>query len=89
MAAAEKTTVERVVTEEGFTLKLTVNEAETLVAVLAQVGGDPVTSPRGLAEGVLTSLMGAGVRGYWPTKIDHPSSLTRGHITFMDYPAED
>ncbi|GAB1326939.1 hypothetical protein [Streptomyces sennicomposti] len=35
MAVAEKTTVERVVTTDGFTLKLTVEEAETLVAVLA------------------------------------------------------
>ncbi|MFE0326304.1 hypothetical protein ACFW08_05745 [Streptomyces sp. NPDC058960] len=89
MAAAEKTTIARVVMEDGFTLKLTVDEAETLVAVLACVGGSPDTSPRGLAEGVLKSLIDVGVRNYWPRLSDHPASLTRGSVQFNDYAAED
>ncbi|MFD5161013.1 hypothetical protein ACFWMJ_23540 [Streptomyces hawaiiensis] len=88
MATAEKTTVERVVTEDGFTLKLTVDEAETLVAVLAQVAGSPTTSPRGLAEGVLKVLVESGVRTYWPRIAGHPANLTRGAVRFDDYPEE-
>ncbi|MFF9525393.1 hypothetical protein ACF1DV_25940 [Streptomyces achromogenes] len=86
MAVAEKTTVERVVTEDGFTLKLTVDEAETLVAVLARVGGSPHESPRGNAEAVMKALSGAGVRNYWVE--DHPSDLASGSIQFADYGTE-
>ncbi|MET9126930.1 hypothetical protein [Streptomyces sp. NPDC004528] len=85
MASAEQATVERVVTEKGFTLKLTVDEAETLVAVLARVGGSPSDSPRGLSEGVMDSLVSAGVRSHFPTSAGHPTNLARGSINFDDY----
>lgn len=86
MAVAEKTTVERVVTEAGFTLKLTVEEAETLVAVLARVGGSSAESPRGHAGDIIEALQAAGVRDYW---VDgHPSGLASGSIQFRDYPTE-
>ncbi|WP_432157794.1 hypothetical protein [Streptomyces sp. bgisy153] len=89
MATAEKTTVERVVTETGgFVLKLTVDEAETLVAVLSQVGGDPTASPRGVAEHVLETLVESGVRTYWPRVAGHPANLARGSVRFDDYPEE-
>ncbi|MEU1037663.1 hypothetical protein [Streptomyces sp. NPDC005907] len=88
MAVAEKTTVERTVTEEGFTLKLTVDEAETLVAVLARVGGSPDQSPRGNAESVLDALIAAGARTYYPQPQGHPVHLLRGFVAFDDYPAE-
>jgi predicted RecB family endonuclease len=88
VATAEKTTVERVVTEEGFTLKLTVDEAETLVAVLSQVGGSPSRSPRGVAERVLETLVEAGARTYYPRPVGHPVNLARGSVRFDDYPAE-
>ncbi|MEU0860642.1 hypothetical protein ABZ352_35545 [Streptomyces griseofuscus] len=87
MAVAEKTTVERVVTEDGFTLKLTVEEAETLVAVLSRVGGSPYTSPRKHAGAVLDALREAGTRAYWED--DHPPDQATGSIQFDDYPVED
>jgi hypothetical protein len=46
MAKAEKTTLERIVKEEGVTLHLTMDEVRTLVAVATMVSGDAVTSPR-------------------------------------------
>ncbi|MGW2950753.1 hypothetical protein [Streptomyces eurythermus] len=88
MAAAEKTTVERVVTTTGFTLKLTVDEAEALVAILARVGGSPYTSPRGRTQNIMDALRDAGARDYWRTP-DHPSSLATGSVQFADYPTEE
>ncbi|KUF18838.1 hypothetical protein [Streptomyces silvensis] len=88
MATAEKSTVERVVTEEGFVLHLSTAEAETLVAVLAHVGGDPEESPRGDAERVLNALRDSGVRNFYPKHTDHPSRLAHGSITFDDYATE-
>ncbi|MEV0444042.1 hypothetical protein AB0I84_18745 [Streptomyces spectabilis] len=88
MAIAEKHTVERVVTEESFALTLSVAEAETLVAVLAHVGGDPDESPRGKAESVLEALMATGVRTYYPSPADHPNALARGSVVFNDYETE-
>lgn len=89
MAKAEKTTVERVVLEDGFTLKLTVDEAETLVAVLARVGGSPSVSPRGKSGDVLTALLDAGVRDYYPAADDHPVRLATGSVQFNDYVVGD
>lgn len=86
MAQAEKTTVERVVIEEGFTLKLTVGEAEALVAVLAKVGGSPADSPRGDTENVLKALRAAGSRDYWSE--NHPLKYVRGSLQFADYNEE-
>lgn len=56
MAKAEKTTVEKVVTEDGTVL--TLNEAETraVYAALLRVGGDPTESPRGLIDGVRDAI---------------------------------
>ncbi|MEU3986109.1 hypothetical protein AB0F77_39635 [Streptomyces sp. NPDC026672] len=88
MAHAEKTTAERVVKEAGFTLKLTVDEAEALVAVLAQVGGDRESSPRTHSEGVLEVLVDAGVRTYYPAGPGHPARLLRGVTIFDDYSEE-
>jgi len=88
VATAEKITVERVVTEEGFVLKLTVDEAETLVTVLSRVGGNPIFSPRGKTEGVLSALIEAGAPNYWPNKPGRPSGLAEGTVQFRDYPEE-
>lgn len=86
MAVAEKTTIERVVTEDGFTLKLSVNEAEALVAVLARVGGSPTDSPRGDAKSVLRALQNAGSRDYLSE--GHPLRYLRGSMQFADYDEE-
>jgi len=63
MAKAEKTKIERVITEEGVVLQLTMPEARALFAILWRVGGSPVTSPRGLADGIRNALTEAAT-GY-------------------------
>ncbi|MGV9546821.1 hypothetical protein [Streptomyces ardesiacus] len=74
------------VTESGFTLKLSIDEAEALVAVLANVGGSPTESPRGDVESVLKALQSAGSRDYWSD--GHPLKYLSGSMQFADYDEE-
>ncbi|MGW1673272.1 hypothetical protein [Streptomyces sp. NPDC002324] len=68
MAEAKRTIIEQEVTETkkvpAVTLTLTVEEAETLMAVGAKVGGDRYTSPRKHYEAVTKALRNAGVRDF-------------------------
>lgn len=57
-------TVERIITEEiddGVVLTLTQNEADTLADVLRCIGGDPLTTRRGVTSKILRALEGAGI----------------------------
>lgn len=89
MATAEKTTIERVVEDEGFQLSLSVAEAETLIAVITVVGGSRDT-PREHTDSVYEALKSAGVRDWckpgWGVERwgDHPSDLISGRLTFSE-----
>ncbi|MGI5196952.1 hypothetical protein ACQEVY_25535 [Streptomyces sp. CA-288835] len=68
MAEAAKTTVsktiERVEKVPAITLTVSIEEAETLMAVGAKIGGDPEHSPRKHYAAVTEALRDAGVRDY-------------------------
>ncbi|MGW0575795.1 hypothetical protein ACWD25_07450 [Streptomyces sp. NPDC002920] len=74
MAEAKRTTVEqevkRVEKVPGITLTLTHEEAETLLAVGAKIGGDNVGTPREHFESIISALKKAGARDF--TANNHP-----------------
>ncbi|MEU9404757.1 hypothetical protein AB0E08_03440 [Streptomyces sp. NPDC048281] len=87
MAEAKRATVDqevkRVEKVQGITLTLTMEEAETLIAVGAKIGGDKVATPRAHIESVIAALRKAGVRDFTannhPFQNIHPGSV----ITFQ------
>jgi hypothetical protein len=79
MAEATKST--KVVREDEFTLKLTTDEAETLTAILAKVGGDSKRTPRGHAETIAKALALAGVRNFTADG-EHPFKYLNGSLMF-------
>jgi hypothetical protein len=82
MAEAKKRIeiVQRPVEEHvGFTLELSVEEAEALQAVLSKVSGSETKSPRGLIQNIYSALAFQGV--HYDNKA---YSLARGNVDF-DY----
>ncbi|MFI2909441.1 hypothetical protein ACG2OD_14445 [Streptomyces sp. PDY-4] len=61
---AEATKKTRTVATEVVTLTLSVEEAETLMAVGAKIGGDRSNSPRKHYDSVVAALSKAGVRDF-------------------------
>lgn len=96
MASAEKRVERRVIEDMTVILKLDEDEARTLGAVLALVGGSRKTSPREHVVAILNALREARVlRGLGSpfemvsTDVEsgsHPSALAAGQIRFSDYP---
>ncbi|MEU6704742.1 hypothetical protein [Streptomyces wuyuanensis] len=83
MAEAQKTT--RTVVEKTFTLTLSVDEAETLMAVGAKIAGDQVDSPRKHFEAIVRALGKAGARDFTASKYEeHPHRLLTGGLTFKN-----
>ncbi|MFD7605172.1 hypothetical protein ACFWAN_32655 [Streptomyces mirabilis] len=74
MAEAKRTTVEhetkRVEKVPGIILTLTHDEAETLLAVGAKIGGDKVGTPREHFESIISALRNSGARDF--TANNHP-----------------
>lgn len=68
MADAKRTITEQQVTETkkvpAVTLTLTIEEAETLMAVGSRIGGDRYKSPRRHFEAVVQALAKSGVRDF-------------------------
>lgn len=61
MASAEKTSgVVRVVQAVTYTLTLSIEEVDALVAVCARIGGSPDNSPRGHMDDIRNALMASG-----------------------------
>jgi hypothetical protein len=69
MAEAKKN--RRTVVQENVNLTLSLEEAETLMAVGARIGGDSESSPRKHYVAVTEALRKAGVRDF-TTLGDHP-----------------
>lgn len=61
---AEATKQIRTVKKETVTLVLSIEEAETLMAVGAKIGGSKENSPRGHYDAVVKALSAAGVRDF-------------------------
>lgn len=61
MATAKATEIEVVKKTDGFVLTLSGDEAQTLLFILASVGGDPHQSRRKHADAILYALRDAGV----------------------------
>jgi hypothetical protein len=70
---AEATTQVRTIREKTVNLTLSTDEAETLMAILAKVGGHRERSPRKHVEAVTVALSKAGLRPYHSAS--HPYSL--------------
>ncbi|MER5883107.1 hypothetical protein ABT160_04705 [Streptomyces sp. NPDC001941] len=92
MAKARRTVTDQVVTETkrvpAVTLTLTIEEAETLIAVGSLVAGDAETSPRRHYEAITEALLKAGVRDFTASG-SHPFDyLKRSHpgVAFRSYP---
>lgn len=82
--ATSQTKTETTVTTVGVTLELSMDEVAALLAVLALVGGDPDTSPRGHADSVYRALRDAV--GYpLPQTGAEVNRVTRG-VYFDNYP---
>ena len=87
MAEAQRTTVEqeskRVEKVPGLTLTLSHEEAETLLAVGAKIGGDKVGTPRMHIDSIISALRNAGARDY--TANNHPYQNIRpgSYLTFQ------
>ncbi|MEU9404758.1 hypothetical protein AB0E08_03445 [Streptomyces sp. NPDC048281] len=68
MADAKRTTVEKIVSEKkkvpAVTLTLSHEEAEVLLALVGNLTGDSVNSPRKHTDAVYYALSGAGVSSY-------------------------
>ncbi|MER6086554.1 hypothetical protein [Streptomyces bluensis] len=69
MAEAQK--ISKTIVEHKINLTLSIEEAETLMAVGAKIGGDPQHSPRKHYAAVVHALTKAGVRTYMQGN-DHP-----------------
>lgn len=78
MAEARKHVERKYVEETTITLTLDAVEAETVLAVLAKVGGDPELSTRQHSNAVLEALEGAGLRYYGRPIVNSLS----GHLIF-------
>jgi hypothetical protein len=92
MAEAKRTIIEQEVTQTkrvpAVTLTLTIEEAETLVAVGARIAGDRYKSPRRHYESVVSALSKAGVRGF-ETSGEHPyKHLSGPGLTFSVEPVK-
>ncbi|WP_338781760.1 hypothetical protein [Streptomyces sp. DG1A-41] len=61
---AEATKKTRTVSKDFVTLTLSIEEAETLMAVGAKIGGDREDSPRAHYEAIVRALSRAGVRDF-------------------------
>ncbi|MFD7605171.1 hypothetical protein ACFWAN_32650 [Streptomyces mirabilis] len=81
MAKAERTTVEKTVTEKkkvpGITLTLSQEEADVLMALVGNVTGDSYASPRKHTDAVYTALSRAGVTTYGKPYIKQMSGNLR------------
>jgi hypothetical protein len=101
MAVAEKRVERRVIEDVTVVLKLSEDEARTLMAVLSRVGGMRSSSPRGHASNMLDALRQAGYRhpehtaqlewrGATYVRGDgdpaDPGNLIEGKLNFRDYP---
>lgn len=69
-------------TSRTVTLKLTEGEADTLLGLMANVGGDPTRSPRKYVKRMQKALEGALGYGADETDAQH---LSLGHIEMFDY----
>jgi hypothetical protein len=96
MAVAEKRVERRVIEDVTVTLKLSEDEARTLVAVLMLTAGSRKTSPREHVVNILDALRRAGATRPDPfggalatnkafERAD-PSNLAEGMVRFRDYP---
>lgn len=59
-AKTETRTVEKEVSEKVVKLELSIEEAQFLYAVTMRIGGHPVTSYRGIADGIRSALARVG-----------------------------
>ncbi|MEV6419040.1 hypothetical protein [Streptomyces sp. NPDC051662] len=88
MAEAKRTIIEQEVTRvtkvPGITLTLTMEEAETLIAIAAKVGGSRERTVRKHVDSVTNALLMMGARD-WTTE-DHPfQNITPGsYISFQE-----
>lgn len=97
MASAEKRVERRVIEDVTISLKLTADEAETLIAVLALTAGDRKESPREHVVSILDAFRRTGMHSAAPLdptawrlangNSKHPSHLAEGVVRFRDYPA--
>lgn len=89
MAEAKRTTITQEVTETkkvpAVTLTLTIEEAETLMAVGAKIAGDYRVSPRKHYAAVTAALSAAGVRDFTASG-PHPYKHISGTVTFTVEP---
>ncbi|MEU5577799.1 hypothetical protein ABZ791_10645 [Streptomyces huasconensis] len=90
MAEAKRTIIEQEVTETkripAVSLTLTVEEAETLMAIGCRIAGDRYKSPRRHYESVVRALAKAGVRDFTAAG-DHPyKHLTGSGLSFTVAP---
>ncbi|MFD7552992.1 hypothetical protein ACFV9E_00420 [Streptomyces sp. NPDC059835] len=92
MAEAKRTIIDQEIKKvekvPAISLTLTIEEAETLMAVLVKVAGSTTTSPRKHTNAILVSLEKAQVRDWEST--GHPFSLLadrNGGLAFRDYGA--
>jgi hypothetical protein len=69
-------------TSRTFTIKLTEGEVDTLLGILAQVGGHPTRSPRKYVRRMYAALRTAAGYGVEETDALH---LSLGHIEMFDY----
>lgn len=87
MASATKKSVPVPKPPYEVTLVLDQDEAEFLTAVLANVGGDPVTSPRKHQESISGALHKAGVPTLSRITGLISTEAPRGSIYFRNYEA--
>ncbi|MFF5371357.1 hypothetical protein [Streptomyces sp. NPDC013187] len=90
MAEAKRTIIEQEVTETkkvpAVTLTLTIEEAETLMAVGSRIAGDRYKSPRRHYESVVTALSKAGVRDFTAGGAHPYKHLTGNGLSFSVEP---
>jgi hypothetical protein len=86
VAEAEKKT--KVVRTEFVEVKLSVDEANTLRAVLSMVAGSPTNSPRKHVDSVSDALKNAGIDGGIERRLIGRPIGSRSGLEFGPYPGE-
>lgn len=70
------------VNETGVQVNLTLQEAQTLSALFAKIGGEPSKSPRGWINNIASALRSAGVKDYSQTP---EYKVLSGSMQFSNY----